>query len=519
MRLPKWYVIARNEYRIVTSGIRQIRPFFLPMLIIILVIFIGLIAPMIVEPIFRLFDVPAFFVSIAAVAMMQILLFMFFIWFLLIPITYTLKEEKAEQLEIFLSAPVKPSDLLLGKFLGQLPFYAIAIALIAGFFTAFLTPLGLDVFQITMIILIIILTLVSAEWIGTVIAALLKSKLSKSARGRDIGKGLSLIIALPMIALMYAIMGGGLTKALADPNTSDSVKMVLGIFPSSWGAELLVDFALHPSDIGSIWYETLTRFGGLVLFFVGSLWVGAKLADRAYSLETISFAGTSAKTDGVFYNTINRIGGGRSFGTLLKTVFKDYGRRLENLSKIIYIMGIMVLINLFFVDPEDPIEALIMGIFVFPMLAAFVVGEVTLRGKEALFVYRKAPAGVTRLIIARLVHGWLFAVPIAIVIIAISLARVPDILPETHLAYTGFIALMVAANVAFALGYSLRFPAYTEKESILNLMVVSMFTFFTFMFCLILLGEKLGLLSLLVISWLIGVVFLFIGKRNLNSIE
>lgn len=519
MKVPKWYIIARNEYRIITSSIRGIRPFFLPIVIVFLVIFIGFLAPIIVNPIFGIFDVPDFFISVAAIAMMEILLFMFFIWFLLLPISYTLKEERAEQLEVFLSAPIKPSDLLLGRFLGQLPFYAIVIAIITGFFTAFLKPLGLDALQNTMIILIFVLTLVSAEWIGTVIAALLKSKLSRTARGKDIGKGLSLLIALPMVALMYAIMGGGLTKTLADPNASGTVKTVLGIFPSSWGAELMVSFAYHPGSTHEIWFKTLTRFGGLILFFMASLWVGAKAANRAYSMETITFSGSIAKPEGRFYRGIRKIGGQGSFGTVLVTTFKDYGRRLENLSKIVYILGIMIMINIFFVDTDEPMEALIMGIFVFPMLAAFVVGEVTIRGKEALFIYRKAPKGVSRLVKTRLVHGWIVSVPIAAGIIAASLARVSNITLETHLVYTILIALTVSANVAFALGFSLKFPAYKEKESMINLMVVSMFTFFAFMISLVLFGEIWGLLSLLIISWIAGLVFLELGRRNLVSIE
>jgi len=144
--------------------------------------------------------------------------------------------------------------------------------------------------------------------------------------------------------------------------------MALGAFPSSWGAELMVSFALHPGDIGSVWFETLMRFGGLILFFVGALWVGAKAADRAYSMETTSFAATSAKPDGTFYKTVKYLGGGKSFGTLLVSIFKDYGRRLENLSKIVYIVGLLIMINVFFGGGDDPTGAMILGIFIFPML-------------------------------------------------------------------------------------------------------------------------------------------------------
>lgn len=328
-----------------------------------------------------------------------------------------------------------------------------------------------------------------------------------------------MIIGLPMIALMYAIIGGGLVETLADPNTSGTVKTLLGIFPSSWGAELVVSFAAHPGNIGAIWFETLSLFGGLILFFIAVLWLGAKVANRAYSLEITSFSASTARSDGAFYKTVKHLGGGKSFGTVLVSIFKDYGRRLENISKIVYIVGLLILINIFFGSDDDPIGALIMGIFIFPMLAVFVVGEVTLRGKEALFIYRKAPSGVNRLISARLVHGWLVTIPFAVVTIAVSLFMVPQITFISLLTSIGFIILFVAANVAFALGVSLLMPAFTEKESMVNVMIVLMASMFLFMPLLVVFGEIWGMVLLIPLIWLVGLIFLFLGKRKLIRAE
>jgi hypothetical protein len=59
---------------------------------------------------------------------------------IIFPIQDTLREVKAKDLQIFLAAPVKPSDVLLGEFLGRMPFYIIAIAIITGTFTAVTIP-------------------------------------------------------------------------------------------------------------------------------------------------------------------------------------------------------------------------------------------------------------------------------------------------------------------------------------------------------------------------------------------
>jgi hypothetical protein len=361
--------------------------------------------------------------------------------------------------------------------------------------------------------------LISAEWIGTLFAALLKTRLSKSAKGKDIGKGLSLLIALPMVALMYAVMGGGMLEALSDPNTNNFVKILLSIFPSSWGINAIMGFARHPGDWQAVWLNTVINFGGLVLFFLGSLWFGAKAADRAYSLETTSFSGSYAKADGKFYRTIKSIGGGGSFGTLLVSIFKDYGRRYENLSKIIYVAGIMALIMLFLSDPEDPFGVMIMAMFIFPMLAAFIVGEVTLRGKEALFIYRKAPSGVNKLIFARLIHGWIIAVPLAGVIMGLSLLLVPQIDLISLLGFTSLIMVVVAAYVAYAMGIALRFPVFTEKDSIAQIMIIAFTSMFTFMIPLVIFGKTGAIISVIVLSWTVGFFFLYLGKRNLDLME
>ncbi len=473
-------------------------------------------------------DFLAFFLSQVAVAMVPIIMFMIFFYFIILPITYTLQGMQAGQVEIFLAAPIKPSDVLLGEFLGVMPFYAIAITVIAGFFTAALNPLGLDMVQIAIIVIIFVVTFLCALWIGTVIAAVVRTKFAKTARGRDIGKALSLVLALPMIAVMYAIMGGGLLEALADPGTSGMVRTILSLLPSSWGAEVIVGFASNAGNISAIGFETLTRFGGLVFFFVAVLWLGTKAANRAYSLEPTTFTASRAKPDGFFYKTVRYLGGGGSFGTLLVSVFKNYGRRLENLSRIVYIVGLVAMVNIFFGGGlEDPEGGLLMGLFLFPFLAVLVVGQVTAGGKESLFIYKKTPFGVGRFVKARLIQGWLVAVPIAAVITAVLVISIPQTTLVSLLTYTGFMAQLVAANVALALGLSLLNPEFSEnaRAQMVGLMInaqVAMFAsvgIFIGSMILLDLGFFNTLLLQTVVIWLLGIVFLYLGKRKLSRIE
>jgi hypothetical protein len=534
---PKWLVVARNQYRITTSAIRRIRAYFLYLAIGLLAVYVGLIAPAIVSPFIDEFHV--FIITQAAVPLVQIILFMFFFFMILFPISDTLRELQTGQLEIFLAAPIKPSDVLLGEFLGKMPFYSIAIAVVTGTFTAFLTPLGLDIAQIAIIIAVFVITFLSAFWIGVVIAAILRTKLGKIARGKDVGRALAVVIVLPMIAVLYAIIGGGLTEALTNPGTSQMVRTALSVLPSSWGAEIFVGFASNPGNIGAVGFETLTLFGGLLTFFVAALWVGTKVANRAYSLEPSKFTSSMAKPDGFFYKAIRFVGGGRSFGSLLSSIFKDYSRRLENLSWIVYAVGLVALLRIFISYPSsEPIDQLVfLSEMAIPFLAAFVVGTVS-RGKETLFIFKKSPSGIKKFVKARLVQGWLVAVPIAAALIAVSTILLPQIRLDSLLINIVWGSLRTLALVVVVLGLAIINPIFAEESRernigvIINLMVV--------LFATIGLGiglPKIGLsfgkmlpnidaftvilcdhLLLTMFFSLAGIFLLYIGTRKLDRI-
>jgi hypothetical protein len=531
--VPKWFVIARNEYRVRTSAIRSIRPYLPILAILALIVYVGFIAPAIVG--LFIDDFVTFILSQIAIASVQIILITMFVYLMLLPIVDALRAEQTKQIEIFLKAPVKSSDALLGEFLGAMPSYAVMVALIAGFFVAALNPLGLDLVQAAMVIAIFVLIFFSALWIGTVIAAVLRTRLANLARGRDIGRALAVVIVIPLIAVMYAFMGGGLQKALADPGTSEMVRAVLGFLPSSWGAEIIISFANSPGNISAVLFETLTRFGGLVVFFVGSLWLGSKAADRAYSLEPMTFAASRVKPDGLFYKTIGHLGGGGSLGSLLVSVFKDYARRLENLSWIAYSIGVTAMIVIFLhepvMTPGEPL--LVLSEMVIPLLTAFTVGMAS-PGRETLFLYRKSPNGVSRFTYARLLVGCLVTVPIAATMTAIWTILVPQVTLYSLLANVMLASLRTIANVAFVLGLALLVPVFAKESrarAIGAAIYVQVIVFVTIGLEIVLSSWKLFpnldpytslVYSDLLITAIIlsaGLALLYLGRSRMNSIE
>jgi hypothetical protein len=530
---PKWLVVAKNEYRIRTSIIRKIRPIFPYIVVALLALYVFYIIPSIFSPLGDL--ISTFLLSQVTVAMMQIGLFLIFFYFLIIPITSTLREQTARQLEIFLSAPIKSSDILLGEFLGTAPLYAIIIVIFAGLFTGILAAIGLSIVQLAVVIIIVVIVFLSAFWIGTVIAAVLRTKLEQTARGKDIGRGLAMLLVLPLLALFYMVFYGGILNTLADPKASGLVKTLLGWLPSSWGAEVIFRLASTPGDITAIGLEGVTRIGGLLTFFVVALYIGIKVADRAYTAEPTRFTSSHVGPDNAIYRMITKVVPS-PINTIVVSLFKDYIRHLENISNITYIIGLLVLMVVFIAPqttgPDEPPGGVIMLQFILPLLAVMVTGDVTVKGKQTLFIYRKAPAGEQQYVTSMIMKSWLVVVPLTGVLTALvvigTLGSVPGLLVGT----TGVMMVFAAGVVVFVMGLFLLNPAFSEKSiklwiNVIIVVFVSMGLLMVSFGVLTIFGvfpESMGDLPYLLLVqsglvWVVGIASLFIGRERFIRIE
>jgi hypothetical protein len=153
-------------------------------------------------------------------------------------------------------------------------------------------------------------------------------------------------------------------------------------------------------------------------------------------------------------------------------------------------------------------------------LCVFVVGEVTARGKDNLFIYRKAPRGESRLVKARVLQGWLVVQPVAVISAFVVLFPAGVDLP-TVLLLTGWLVWVSSAYVMMSTGLFLLFPAFTEKpmEVLGNAMMVMIISFALFVLCFALFGEFWGLFALLIASTFLGIVILTVGNYNLKRLE
>ncbi len=466
MHNPKWLVIAKNEYRVSTGRIRKLRPVLPVLFVASIAAYLLIVAPMIVDR--YVGDEVALMLSQAAVSQVRVILATLFLYFIMIPIQTALRQEPMGRLEIYLSAPLGAGDVLLGEFLGQLPLYSIIVFILAGLMAAVMGSMGVGVGQQAIIVVVFMVTVFSGLWTGNVIAAVVKTRLGRTAKGRDIGKALAMALALPLVILYYVIAYGGLLTAIADPDAGVLLKAVLALFPSSWGGDVILLIVRSPGGL-LVDSRILMGFGGVVAYFVGMLWLGGKIADRAYSLEPTAMTATRVGRDGAFYGAVRALGGGGSFGALLVSVFKDYARRLENITNVSYIIMVLIMMNVFITPqyeggPGEPPVPLMMSLFLLPVITVMVTGDVTVQGRELLFIYKKAPNAVWRFLKAMVLKSWLVVVPIATGAVLVTSPLQPGTTLAGVLVNTGLMAVFSTANAVFVTGLFLVNPAYSDKS-------------------------------------------------------
>jgi hypothetical protein len=258
----------------------------------------------------------------------------------------------------------------------------------------------------------------------------------------------------------------------------------------------------------------MTRVGGMIVFIAATLAIGWKVTDRAYSLEPTNMGVTVVGPDGAFYQTVKLLGGGGSFGSLLVSVFKDYIRRLENLSQIGYIVGLMVIMNFTFVD--DASGAQMMGLLMSTVMALFICSESTIRGKETLFIYRKTPGGVVKFMKARLLQVWLLVIPVMVAIWVYSGLRFNVAFTTPFLMNMGYALLAAAANTT--MGLSFVNPVYTQKSAayMINFQLIAFLAMGSIVIPDLVFHQEWLQMPL---ALAVGLVLLYLGHRKLSAME
>jgi len=93
--------------------------------------------------------------------------------------------------------------------------------------------------------------------------------------------------------------------------------------------------------------------------------------------------------------------------------------------------------------------------------------------------------------------------------------------PISWLLYIGVLILIGSGCVAFVLGLFLAYPEFSEKPEVMVAkgMIANVVIIFLFFPTVVLLGETWGLIILTSTIWILGAIFLYLGKTNISKVE
>ena len=526
-----WFAIAKNEYRItINSFAPNSKRYFLPLVFLIVLFYPTVLAPWLLEYFIKTGDIKNFTTALSL--MYEILLLNIFMIFLILPISLSIKDIKAGSLELLLSTPMKSSDILVGEFFGRLPFYILGAVLAGGFLTGIFGASGSNPLIVLALTLLLVLNFLIAYWIGTCVGFYMRSLLSKSSRMKDIGKAISFILIIPAVFVMYGTMGLIMTY-IRENSFNSTIKDFLMIFPSSWIAFISKEF-LTMNNFSDLVSNDFIIYGSLILFLVIIVIIaGMKLGNSIYNLEPASFSESEVQPHNITYKFFKQLGGNGSFGVLLAYNYKNYIRKFENLSKLVYAVTLMFAMIFFFNNMQlDNEFSYIIAQVLSSLLCGFMVSELTIYGKENLLLYRQSPIGEWKFIFSKIIVYTTIILPIVLFFNVLLSFIVTDLTIYSFIRNILAITVVTIALICLSVGIFLLNPPFNDKapEFMLNFQAIIFGSVFLFIILLIsglvivkpvMHGSQFIMTQLIhaIIICLSGLILLVLGKKKLESLE
>ncbi|MFW9887378.1 MAG: hypothetical protein ACFFER_04310 [Candidatus Thorarchaeota archaeon] len=540
-----WLVIAKTEYLVATSRFHARRKIISLLIVAFALLWALFIAPEIMASFVNLFAAEIQMVlAIAFPGLVRSVMLLLWMLVLIYPISYALQEIRIGQWEIMLSNNVSTRDMLLGTFLGKLPSYGLLVLFLAP---VLISPFAI-VYQVSLLgqalmYAVLYITALATLWFSNVISTAIQAKLGEASRGNDIAKALSMVVAAIVIGPMYGIM------YFAGPLAEIMGMDVFLILPSTWGADLITWTAIYFNGVG-LPQSTILAFESILLFrpaldflliaafSIVLIAIGLSASDRLFTIEAGARTEvvTTVGRDNLFLRGVRSFLSG-SFGVMVVTSLKDFGRKAQNLSRVGYGVFLSILLPLIMnfsglgSTVGDPLFVPMMATLMTGMMLG-ILGGVAFGGigfldsKDQLWILKGAPNGASKFVRARVVSHFLFAIPIAL-ISTISVTVILGLGIVVFLAMLVYVYTVLCGSILIATGITANNPAYEDVKSsafmintgltVIIIMLSSMFTLIWGMIIILTEGNiPLGLLVNTVPILIVGLIVVYIGSKRLS---
>jgi len=558
----KWYHIAKAEFFVLTAGMKKHRYLMAGIMYALAIVWATYLAPTIIMGFIQLI------MPMDAIRTLLMMLFpglmrtvMLFLWALLlfVPLSQSLQEIKIGQWEIFLSNNVKTRDILTGTFVGKIPMYGLIVIIFAPLLISpFMLAFEVSLLGQALVYAVIAMMVISTIWLSNFITAVIQARLGESSRGNDIAKALSMVVALIVIIPMYGLM-------LFMPQLSELLGMnAFLVMPFTWPADLVSWVAITFNGIGLTGSQILA-FGAILqldmltsallmaAFGLAFVPIAIVAADRVFTIsagvrtETVTTVGR----ENIFLRGIRSVAKG-SFGALTIVSLKDFGRKAQNLSKIFYGVVLAIILPLLIQQMTIMEGEVFEATEILPMISIMIgvvgvfpfAGAGFLESKDQLWIIRSAPKGASRFMRARILTGFMMAIPLSLaptLVMAFMFNLAP--LLSLQIFVTSFI--VVCGAVMVAMGVTAQNPNYEDTKSsahqtvLVTSMMLTQFTLIGPLFAAIFLDMGLGFnlfgfmenvfgidgfmaVEMLLgpaILLLVGGLMLYLGIRSLGKVE
>jgi len=475
----RWYHIAKAEYFVVTSGRRRHRHLFTAAVYVVALLYAVVLAPRLVDYVIGV-GIPMSVVRTGLMAVFPGLMrgAMLYLWIMLLlyPLSNALQEIKIGQWEILISHGVKTRDILIGTFLGRIPVYVIVVLVFAPILIApFMFAFEVSTFGQILVYTVVAVAVLSTVWLSNLIVAVIQGRLGQSARGNDIAKALSVVIALIAILPVYVLIF-----------YMSSVSQLLGmnaflLMPFAWPADIISWVTIFFNGIGLteaqivafssvLQLDPLTSTLLMIAFGFLFVVVGLVSADRVFTISPGARTEkiTATGRENLLIRGVRRANKG-SFGALTATSLKLFGRKAETVSKMFYsiIVGSLYPVmwsQVYRGSPNVLVVTMVTDIIIAMLGVLPFAGSSVLDSKDQLWMIQSAPRGGSRFLRARLASGFLIAFPIAF-IPSIVVALVFGMAFADYIVFLFSAFFVVSGGAMVGIGLTARFPNYEDVKS------------------------------------------------------
>ena len=409
-----WKIIAKNEIRIKTAKFRSHRNLFFVIIYAIFIFWATYLGPVFFDAVFPdIIQALAGVLEFVLLFVIESSLTTMFVMLILYPIFLLFRKSEIGVKDVVLSSPVKSGDIFLGEFVGQLPFHFLIVLAIGPAVTGLLGQANpqLTVLHYLIIYLVIFLMMNFSLIIGTILANWIEFKLSSSQKVKDSSNSVLLLLSFIVIISFY-LFHYMFNIAYENP----VLKNWMSIFPSFWYTNIilyLVNPLLIESYVINIWLSVGLAIGipMVILYF------SYKKAEKFYSIDLLAEKELLiVKTEGFILKIIKKMTL-KKYKVLVVVQFKNFLRKKENITKLIYSIAFTGVLGLFiFLSLDSPITEIkefpLLGIVSIPVeyfdsLIMFIISWmgglifgmmmgicVIFNSKNILYLYKKTIRGV-----------------------------------------------------------------------------------------------------------------------------